>query len=254
MRLKSKINKNILSIIELRNPDIDYGMQSKQKQYEGENGMNTARKMNNNPESYNPSERPEIISAAEKKSGKKYETYKNIEYRMDRIELSESLKFAGLPLSIYPNFANIGKFHKEYKSKMLDSYAPYTEVGYSGTYGGAKWDYIFGCQVRSLDDLPNGLICFDTGVMRFASITFRANSTYELVGDDKGPGDAMVTAGEYIKEVWLPEHMDEVNIADLKNMCFEIKNGDKSYYTNMIEIYKVELKDDPEMSFYIPLK
>lgn len=217
--------------------------------------MNTAKKTNNSPESYSPNELPEIISAVEKNSGNKYEEYKTIEFRMDNIELSESLKFAGVPYSLYPDFANIGRFHDVYKQKMINQYAPYTEVGYSGTYkDDSQWEYIFGCQIRSADDIPEGLICFDTGVKRFAVITFRAKSVYDLVGGEEGPGDAMVLAGEYIKEVWLPQHKEEVNVADPNQMCFEIKSGEKTHYCGMIEIYKVELDDDPEMCFYIPLK
>jgi hypothetical protein len=127
-------------------------------------------------------------------------------------------------------------------------------VGYSGTFGNGSWDYIFGCQIRSMEDVPEGLISFDIELKRFVEITFRVKTIYELVGDDKGPGDAMVTAGEYIREIWLPEHGDEVNVVDLNNLCFEVKKGDRTYYLGMIEIYKVELQDDAEISFYIPLK
>lgn len=217
--------------------------------------MNATNKLNSNAESYSPNEIPEIISAVEKRQSNKYEAYKSIELRMDCIELSESLKLAGVPLSRYPNFENIGVFHDKYKQKMMNRYAPYTEVGYSGTFNNeAGWDYIFGCQIRNMEDIPDGLVVLDVGVKRFAEIIFRANSVFELVGDDKGPGDAMQIAQEYIKEVWLPKHMDEVNIADINHMCFFTKLGDNTSYCNMIEIYKVELDDDPEMSFYIPLK
>ena len=48
--------------------------------------------------------------------------------------------------------------------------------------------------------------------------------------------------------------MDEVNLVDIKGMVFEINIDNMKYYMNRIEIYKVELKDDPEMCYYIPLK
>ncbi len=216
--------------------------------------MNTVNKINDNPESYSPGELPQIINAVEKAAGNHYEDYKSIEFRMNYIELADSLKLAGVPYSLYPDFANIGRFHDVYKHKMMDKCAPYTEVGYSGTCTEAGFDYIFGCQIRSMEDIPEGLICIDTGVKNFAEIAFRAKSVFELVGDDKGPGQAMIVAGEYIKEVWLPEHMDEVNITDLDHMCFKIGSKDKPYYCGMIEIYKVEFDHDVEMSFYIPLK
>lgn len=222
--------------------------------YKGVNNMNTASKISKS-ESYSPNEEPEIITAVRKSSSNKYETYKNIELRMDYIELQDSLKFAGVPYSVYPNFANIDKYHDEYKSKMMDRYAPYTEVGAGYSCANTSgWDYIFGCQITNMDEIPEGLICFDTGVRRFAVITFRANSVQELVGGENGAGDAMVKATEYIKEVWLPKHMKEVNIVDLKGLVFEITFDDMKYHMNPIEIYKVELKDDPEMCYYIPLK
>lgn len=215
--------------------------------------MNAINKMNDNLESYCPNELPQIINAVEKAASNQYEEYKSIEFRMNYIELPESLKFAGVPYSLYPDFANIGRFHDVYKQKMMDKYAPYTEVGFSGTCNDSGWEYIFGCQIRSMEDIPEGLISVDTGVKRFTEITFRAKSVYELVGDEKGPGEAMVVAGEYIKKVWLPKHMDEVNIVDLNHMTFKIGSEEKPCYCGMIEIYKVEFDHDVEMSFYIPL-
>lgn len=217
--------------------------------------VSTAKKENQNKESYSPKERPEIISFAEKSADdKKYETYKNIEYRMDMVELAESFKLAGVSSENNPNFQNIGKFHDEFKSIMMDRHAPYTEVGISGSMTNPKGEYIFGCQVDSLDNLPDGLVGFDTGLKKFASITFRSNTAYELVGGADGPGDGMQAASEYIKEVWMPDNMDKAYHAYLEHLMFEIKEEDKHYWVGMIEVYKVELDDEPEMCFYIPLK
>lgn len=217
--------------------------------------MNTVKKTND-AKSYSPVEVPDIISAVEKNTSNKYESYKNIEFRVDYIDLSESLKFAGVPYSKYPNFANIGKFHDEYKSNMMERYAPYTEVGagYSCAQNDTQWDYIFGCQIKDMDNIPEGLVSFDTGLKHFAVITFRANTVWELVGGEDGPGDAMVTASEYIKKEWLPLHKEEVNIVDIDGLCFEINIENKNYYMNPIEVYKVELADDTEMCYYIPLR
>jgi hypothetical protein len=217
--------------------------------------MSTAKKLNPNPESYIPNERPEIVSLAEKvASAKKYQEYKDIEYRMDIILLPESLKLAGVTSENNPNFQNIEKYHNEFKAIMRDRHTPYTEIGISGNMTNQNGDYIFGCQVDSVDNLPNGLISFDTGLKKFASITFRAKTAYDLVGGADGPGDGMKTAGEYIKEVWLPENMDAVYNVNLEHMFFDIKTEDKDYCLFMIEVYKVELTDEPEMCFYIPLK
>jgi len=170
------------------------------------------------------------------------------------VEYPESLKFAGVPLSLYPDFANIDRFHTGYKAQMLDRYAPYTEIGFSGGTP-ERYDYFFGCQVRSLDNLPEGLVGIDTGMTRFACITFRANSAEELVGGEEGPGNGMKTAHTYIKEVWLPEHRDEVApIVDWDSTCFEIQNNEHFQFMNMIEIYKVELDVAAEMCYYLPLK
>ncbi|WNS41957.1 hypothetical protein [Paenibacillus sp. MMS20-IR301] len=216
--------------------------------------MNPAPKTNGTPEGYRPAVKPDIISSVEKKAENRFQSYKNIEYRMDIIEYPESLKLAGVPISSYPNFANIDHYHAHYKAQMMDRCAPYTEVGFSG--GNAEhYDYFFGCQVKSLDDLPEGLAGIDTGLTKFASITFRASSAEELVGGNEGAGNGMKSAQAYIKEIWLPGHRDEVApIADWDSTCFEIKISDRIHYMNMIEVYKVELNVDAEMCYYLPLR
>ena len=217
--------------------------------------MSTVKKTSETKESYSPNEKPEIVSLAEKLTGsKQYQVYKDIEFHMDMVELPDTLKIAGITSENNPNFQNIDKYHNEFKAIMLDRHAPYTEIGISGNMTNPKGDYIFGCQVDSLDNLPNGMFGFDTGLNKFACITFRANTAYDLVGGADGPGDGMKTAGEYIKEVWLPQNMERVYDVNLDYMYFDIKTDEKTYCLFMIEVYKVELSDEPEMCFYIPLK
>lgn len=217
--------------------------------------MSTVKKTKQTPDNYAPNEKPEIISLAEKLSStNQYQVYKTIEYRMDNVEMPDTLKMAGVTSENNPNFQNIDKYHKEFKPLMLDKHAPYTEIGISGNMTNPNGDYIFGCQVNSLEDLPKGLFGFDTGIKKFASITFRAHTAYELVGGNEGPGDGMQTASEYIKEVWLPLNKELVYPVNLDYMYFDIKTEDKDYCLFMIEVYKVELEDEPEMCFYIPLK
>lgn len=218
--------------------------------------MNTAKKTSEHPEGYGPGEKPELIQRIEQQAANPYRTYKTIEYRMDYAEYPENFKMAGVPYSVYPEFANIDRFHHEYKPLLMDRYAPYTEVGIGTSKGfGDGYDYVFGCQVRSLAGLPEGLIGIDTGLRRFASITFRASSSEELVGGTDGPGEAMAIAMDYLKQIWLPEHKGEVaDIVDWNSTCFEIKNGDETFYLNPIEVYKVELDVDAEMCYYLPLK
>lgn len=216
--------------------------------------MCTVKKKKQNPESYRPSEMPEAIrTVSESAKHRKYETYKNIEYRMDTVQLPETLKFAGVTSADHPDFENIGIFHDQYKTLLYDRYAPYTEIGFLGeTEQGL--DYLFGCQVDSLENLPEGLIGFDTGLKHFAVITFRAATAYELVGGKDGPGDAMFTAGEYLQKIWLPANLDKVHEVDIDNIYFYIKQDDKNYHMKMLEVYKVSLEDEAEMCFYIPLK
>ena len=210
----------------------------------------------NQPEGYGPDAQPEFVTKAQQTAQNlKYNVYEDIEYRIDIVELKESFRFAGVKLSEYPNFANIGRYGDVYKPLLQNHwYKPYTEIGYNGTYGTGQYDYLFGCQLDRMDNLPEGLTAFDTGLKRFVCITFRAKSSYALVGGSDGPGDAMVTAEKYMKEVWLPAHRDEVQLAsdDGLNVMFE-QNG-KTEYCGLIEVYKVDINQEHEMCFYFPLK
>ena len=184
-----------------------------------------------------------------------YQAYNGIQYRMDVVELPQTLKFAGVKNSDFPNFANIGKYHDNFKAQMKERNTPYIEIGVCGNMLN-KGDYIFGCVVDSLDNLPDGLVGFDTGLTKFAVITFRSPNAGELVGAADGPGNGMRDASEYIKTVWMPENKDSTigyQPGDL--MTFDIEANGKTYRLfGMIEIYKNEIAKIPEMCFYIPLK
>lgn len=209
------------------------------------------KKPNQIPESYRPGEKPEIIEAAEEKAESKYKKYKDIEFFMERESYPETFKMAGVPWQA--DFGNIGDYHNNYKDKLADKYEPYTDVGlsiFSASYG----NYIFGGRVNSLDDLPDGMVGVDTGIKNFAVITFRADDTYKLLGGTDGPGDAMKTAGDYIKNVWLPEHKDEVEIYNPDNGCYMLKIDNEDFGCGNIEVYKNTSGENPEMCFYIPLK
>ena len=189
---------------------------------------------------------------------KQYDAYKGMEYRMDIVELPQSLKMAGVRMRDFPNFGNIDRYHSQYKLFMRgqEICAPYTEVGYSGTFGEGDetFDYIFGCQVKSFENLPEGLTAVDLGIERFAQITFRAETVEALVGGSDGPGNAMQIAGDYIKNVWLPNNLDKVVLADPDMIVFQIENSGLKLYCGMIEIYKTDIQVEPEMCFYIPLQ
>lgn len=196
-----------------------------------------------------------------------FEVYKDILIKMEIIELSESLKVAGLTSEGLPGFQNIEVYHENFKPLMADRHTPYTEIGISSNIPRSGF-YTFGCQVDSIDGLPDGLIGLDTGLKRFASLTFRVQPGGNLVGGDK-PGDGMNMASEYLKNVWIPKNKDMIYNYQFGSHCFEIKKDEIDYrITNFpmaglensyslsywIEVYKVNIQDDPEMCFYVPLR
>lgn len=91
------------------------------------------------------------------------EVYKDILIKMEIIELPQTLKIAGVTGGEIPGFHNIVVYHEKYKSLMTGRHIPYMEVGISSNISRDGF-YTFGCQVDSIDDLPNGLIGLDTGL------------------------------------------------------------------------------------------
>ncbi len=195
------------------------------------------------------------------------EVYKDILIKMEIIELSATLKFAGLTGDDLPNFQNIGVYHEKYKPLMADRHTPYTEIGISSNISRGSY-YAFGCQVDSIDGLPDGLIGLDTGIKRFACLTFRVQPGGDLVGGADGPGNGMNLASEYLINEWIPKNKDMVYNYQADH-CFEVKKAEKEYRLSnisteglensyflmyWIEMYKVNVQSDPEMCFYIPLK
>lgn len=137
--------------------------------------------------------------------------------------------------------------------KQCDAAKPYIEIGYSGQYKGGG-DYIFGCLINDVNGIPEGLTVVDTGLTDFVEIEFAAGSAKKLVGGEDGPGAGMGAAMELIKNQWLPEHRDEVELIDENNMMFAFHQDGIQYITGMIEVYKTDIQTDPKMSFYIPRK
>jgi len=209
------------------------------------------RKPAQTPESFQPTEVPLIVNAVTDQANSKYEKYKDIEYYMERESNPESLKMMGVPWQ--DGFANIGNYHENYEGKLPNAYEPKANIGIS-LMGESYGNYIFGCRVTTLDDVPEGLVGVDTGYKDFAVITFRSVDTETLVGGEDGPGDGMVTAGDYIKNVWLPAHKHEVDLHNEEEASFSMDMGGKEMGVYMIEVYKNMTESNPEMSFYIPLK
>ena len=207
-----------------------------------------AKKPGQQPESYQP-KKPEMMKLLEEQAQApiKYHKYKSIKYRMSTVELPDGLKIA----CINQGFA-FGVFHDEHKPKLLDRHMPYTEFAFASDYFGGE-GYIIGCQVDSLVNLPEGLLAMDTGLKRFAVITFRARSTKALVGGPKGPGKGMQDAGRFIEKHWMPTHKDEV-VYMPRPGNYEANTNGHIYQIGTIEMYNRDIDIDPEMSIYIPLK
>jgi len=187
-------------------------------------------------------------------SPSKMKAYKDILVKVERVSFPESFKAVGLPYK--DGFANIDDYHENYKDKVRNKYEPYMEIGMGLSYdeGG---DYIFGCRVHSLDDYIKGMTAVDTGFKNFAVVTFRSESFMKLVGGEDGPGEGMQTASEYINNVWLPEHIDDVELYkpdEIEHKVFKMNDGSIVGGCHPIEIYIDTGDANPEMCYYIPLK
>ena len=180
--------------------------------------------------------------------------YKNIVVKINYVILEESFKFVGLGNKGLESFENIGLFDKKYKKTISDIVDEKMQFGmFTNLPNGTDWDYYIGVQVKDLDTIPQGLTGFDTQTKRFAVMSVGANSMFELVGDETGPSDAMMTAEEYTKNVWLPEHKD-MAILDENGDCGKVLVDGKIYHTGCFEAYPQNCGEAIEMQFYIPLK
>jgi len=206
------------------------------------------------PEGFSPKERPDILAQAES-AFLGFAAYKNILYKITYIRLNGSFKLLALPNAGLGPFENIGLFCEKFKPNLPNTTGKDVGVGMYTNLVGDKYDYYFGQQVTSLDVIPDGLVGIDTHTKNFAVMMFIANTMHELVGDETGPGDAMQTAGEYIKTVWLPEHRD-IAITDENGDCGKVIVDGKIYHTGTFEVYSEEYQAGgaPAMCFYIPLK
>ena len=203
-------------------------------------------------------------------TNKQMTVYKDILVKMEIIELPETLKFAGLTRMSLPNdlpyFQNIPTYHEKYKPLMISRHTPYTEIGLGSNVTGG---YAFGCQVDSIDDLPDGLVGLDTGLTKFVCLTFRVQPGDDLVGDLNSGGHGMGVASEYLSE-WITKNKDLIYNRNPDNHgFFEVKKEEKDYravnlstneefekryWLHALEVYKVDIQEDPEMCYYIPLK
>jgi len=174
--------------------------------------------------------------------------YKDILIKVETIELPETIKVACL---VGRGFA-FDELENVYKPQLATRHTPYTSTGFATNYFGEE-TYLVGCFVDSLEYLPEGLEPMDIGVKRFAVFTFRSVSKEKLVGGEDGPGEGMETAGQYIKEVWMPKHKAEV--CDLtESGGYRIVTDEREYVLGTFEVYKCDLDIEPEMCVYVPLR
>jgi AraC-like DNA-binding protein len=182
--------------------------------------------------------------------------YKNIVVKVNYLILEESFKFIGLGNKNLEPFENIGIFKENHKNKINNNVDDNENMDFgmfTNLPNGTDWDYYYGVQVKDLDNIPTGLTGFDTQTKRFAVMSVGANSMFELVGDETGPSDAMMTAEEYTKNIWLPEHKD-IAILDENGDFGKVLVDGKIYHTGCFEAYPKNCGEAIEMQFYIPLK
>jgi len=187
-------------------------------------------------------------------SQNKMKAYKDILVKVEKVSYTESLKAVGVPYQ--EGFANIDDYHKNYKDNVPNKYEPYMEIGIGLSYDDGG-DYLFGCRINSIEGTIPGMKAVDTGFKDFAVVTFRSENLMKLLGGADGPGEGMQTANEYINNVWLPEHMDEVELYkpdEIEHKVFKMTGGSIDGGCHPIEVYIDSGESNPEMCYYIPIK
>ena len=114
----------------------------------------------------------------------------NFEYRFDVVEFPESVKVAGVPKYHGGVDDWIGEYHQKYEPLLKDAdtiFEPYTVICVWSNLLGEKrknaWesgDRVWGCLVKSLDNLPEGVSSADIGLKKFLVMTVRAGSWDDL--------------------------------------------------------------------------
>jgi len=201
-------------------------------------------------ESYQPAEKPDIISMAEEKA--KMRTFtprENFAYRYDYMELPQSLKFVGAvstggPLSEIENMSKIDN------SLIPDKTDPELTIRLWQNENPKEGAWTFGYLVNSIGDQPDGVVGIDTGWKRFVVLTIRCTSVKELY-DSEAPflfghnHGGQLIPDEYKVQISPPA------VGATKG--FSMTSGAS---TSCIEIYPTgpeDLDGEPEVWFYFPL-
>ncbi len=186
--------------------------------------------------------------------------YNSFDYRFDVVEFPESLKVAGVPAYHGGISDFVGMYYKKYDLLMQNSdytYEPYTVMCvWSSLLGEQRknsWesgDRIWGCFVKSLDNLPEGLIGADLKLKKFLVMTVR-DSSVENTNVVSHPVDNFreLMPKEFINAIYPP--IQEVN------WHFQI-DGDETFYMSYLEIDReINTNSDNviyEKKLYAPLK
>lgn len=191
--------------------------------------------------------RPEIVVEMEKARAFTLHESGNFSYRFDAIQLSEGLKFAGC--------ANTGAYLSELKAwqqfdqaSIQDRILPMT--GIRLWHGGQNQDgdWIRGCLVSAVDNLPAGVVGVDTGWKEFLVLTIRRDTVNDIF--DK-------------EDHYLWAHNESWPLLPLngRQLSPNAPGADKGFCTkdngstSLIEIYPAGLNEGiPEVCFYYPLK
>jgi len=139
-----------------------------------------------NPEGYSP-EVPKLVNMmedAQNVNQNEFIRHGSFEYRFDVVEFPENIKVAGVP-EYHGGFGDgyIAEYQQKYDSIMRssdNSFKPYTPVDMWASALGIEREHpwtsgnrIMGCLVKSLDDLPDGLIGAEIDAKKFLVMTVR---------------------------------------------------------------------------------
>jgi len=222
------------------------------------------RKAGKNPESYSP-KKPEIVNMMDEAQNAKqneFTRYESFEYRFDVVEFPENIKVAGVP-NYYGGLADgeyIGEYETKYESIMRNAeyvYEPYTYTDVWSSVLGIKREHswtsgnrIYGCLVKSLDNLPEGIVGAEIGVKKFLVMTVRGNSweDFDKVANHPVDNFRELVPNEFKDAIYPP-------IQDV-NWHFQIDgiDGNETFYMSYIESITPDCGAVKEKKFYAPMK
>jgi DNA-binding transcriptional MerR regulator len=174
------------------------------------------------------------------------------------VEFPENIKVAGVPCH-YGGLAEgeyIDEYETKYESIMRNLeyvYEPYTYVDVWSSVLGIKrehaWtsgDRIYGCLVKSLDNLPKGIVGAEIKIKKFLVLTARSDSWDDIIHLDNKFKELMPI--EYADSLYPP--IKEVN------HHFQIEGIDENetFYISYIESNTPNCGAVKEKKFYAPMK